>query len=320
MNILIYGVGNIGCRHAESILQSKKISKLYIFDKQISQLNVSFKFLKKINKNKISIKKYNNLNDLLSDNIDFFLVVISSTADTRVKIFDKIFNRLRVDHWLLEKPICNSLEDLNLLKKYSIHKNIWVNYQRRYQPIYNHLKNLINAYQGNLMLKVSASNIGITCNSYHWIDLMRWFTGDKPLKFITHNFQKWEKSKRNGFYEVHGSFVLQFKNGSILELTNNKIINDKCVIGNIGKNLKFYINESDNTYLINNSLISKKKLFQSEMTIMIFNDLVKLGDCKLENLSNAIVDHNILFKELIYNWDKFKFKNKFKNSRQLPIT
>ena len=320
MVVLIYGAGNIGRRQAESLLKSKKIKKLIIFDIQINQTDILYKSLKEINYNNIKIEKFNNLKSLLSKNNNFFLVIISSTANARVKIFENIFNRLTVKFWILEKPICNSLEDINILKKYVKFKNIYVNYQRRYQPIYIHLKNLINSSQGNLMLKVSASNIGITCNSYHWIDLMRWFTGDKPLKFLTHNFQKWEKSKRKGFYEVHGNFVLQFKNGSILELTNNKIINDKCVIGNFGKNLKFFINETDNTFLVNNSLISKKKLFQSEMSIMILNDLIKSGDCNLETLSNAIIDHRMLFKELIYNWDKFKFQNKFQNIKQLPIT
>ena len=320
MNILIIGTGNIGKRHCESFLISKKIKKIFLYDKNIKNLCESYNFLSKINFNKIDLIKVKNFESLSKFDINFFIAVISTSASFRTSIFDKLYSEINVRYWILEKPICNSIKDLKILKKYIKTNNIWINYQRRYQPTYKKLKLLIHKNTNPLYLKVFAKDIGLACNAYHWIDLIRWITGEIPLKFIDSNFRNWFSSKRRGYYEIDGSFVLYFSKGSILELSNNKIINHKTIIGNTNNKINFFINEMNNIFLFNNKKIYSKKLKQSEMTIKVFNDLIKYKNCNLETLSNSIKDHEIFFHEIIYNWNKFKFKNKFSNKKTLPIT
>ena len=114
LNILIVGSGGIGMRHIESLLKSNEIKEITVLEKYVNNIKKTKTFLKKKNKNKIKINFFKNLNDLFRLNKSFFLVILSTTADVRLKIFINLISNIKVKNWILEKPIGQSLNDLKI--------------------------------------------------------------------------------------------------------------------------------------------------------------------------------------------------------------
>ena len=106
-NILLVGLGNIGLRHLESLLKLPKNFIIYIYDKDRSKI--------------IGYKESQNL-ILVSDlelirNLCFEACVLATPATSRRIIIEKICNITSVKHWIIEKPIEQSIKNLNIISK-----------------------------------------------------------------------------------------------------------------------------------------------------------------------------------------------------------
>jgi hypothetical protein len=320
LNILIAGAGGIGMRHIESLLKSNKLQEISILEKYESQIKKTKVFLKNKNKNKIKIKYFKNVNDLFRLNKSFFLVIVSTTADVRSKIFIKLISNLRVKNWILEKPIGQSLNDLKIYKKYVKLNNIWVNNHRRYQPLYIQLKKFLSKEPNNFNMKVISKNLGLCCNFSHWIDLFSWLQNTKPDKILSNNFVKWIPSKRKNFKELIGGFTLKYYNKTILEVSSNVEIRKKILIGESSNNNFFCVDESKGSLFYKDKVFFYKKLYQSQMTKKILDDLIMINQCSLPTLSESILGHEVFFKEIIFKFMKKNKKNLIPNNLKLRIT
>ena len=90
--------------------------------------------------------------------------------------------------------------------------------------------------------------------------------------------KKWQKSKRNGFYEISGEMLLNFSNGSILKLKSSK---------HTGFRIK--INNKDDEWILD---IDKYFFDKSK------NLIIKGNELKVSEMTNKIV-HNILTKKIV---------------------
>jgi hypothetical protein len=320
LNILIVGSGGIGMRHIESLLKSNKLIKIVILEKYEKQIEKTKNFLKNKNKNKIKISYFKNTHDLFRFNKFFFLVILSTTADVRQQMFLKLISNLKVKNWILEKPICQSLNDLKNYKRFSKLSNIWVNNHRRYQPIYLALKKFLSEDSDKFNMKVFSKNLGLGCNFSHWIDLAGWLQNSRPRKIYSNDFIKWIPSKRKNFKEILGGFKLKYDDQTFLEASSNAEIRKKIFIGESSNNNFFCIDESKGSLFYKDKVFFYKKLYQSEMTKKILDDLIKINGCSLPTLSESILGHEVFFKEIIYKFMKEDKKNLISNNLKLQIT
>jgi hypothetical protein len=302
LNILIVGSGGIGMRHIESLLKSNEIKEITVLEKYVNNIKKTKIFLKKKNKNKIKINFFKNLNDLFRLNKSFFLVILSTTADVRLKIFINLISNIKVKNWILEKPIGQSLNDLKIYKKYAKLNNIWVNNHRRYQPMYIQLKKILSKESDKFNMKVFSKNLGLGCNFSHWIDLSSWLQNSKPEKIISNNFVKWIPSKRKNFKEILGGFTLKYDNKTFLEVSSNVEIRKKILIGDSFNNNLFCIDESKGSLFYKDKVFFYKKLYQSDMTKKVLDDLININKCYLPTLSESILSHEVFFKEVVNNF------------------
>ena len=110
MNILISGFGNIGCRHAQSLLASKHDYKLFV----IEPSNKSFESgLSIIGANKDDFVRFHSINELQSG-ID--LAISSTCAEPRYDIIKNLIE-YGVKLFLIEKIAFQSLAQFdNIIK------------------------------------------------------------------------------------------------------------------------------------------------------------------------------------------------------------
>ena len=306
MNSLVVGLGNTGLRHVQGLskLDEKNIN-IYLFD-------ISKQYLLKF-KNEINdLKKKVNFIFISKDfesikNINFDITIISTTADSRVKLLLLIINKINTKLILLEKPICNSINDLNLLKSISS-KKIFINYPKRYCDWHIKIKNKIQKDYPHEILNVliTGKKWGIACNISHFVDLINMWTKCHPLSVNTSHLGSWKNSKRKGFYELEGSIQIFFENSHKLELSSEDKYDDLkiSICNKLNKKICTIDYEKGYAKFEDKETIYGKIKFQSELTNELYTILTKEKKHDICNLDLAVKCYDKILKSLIDHWNK----------------
>lgn len=304
MKFLIIGVGNIGLRHIQGLTNlSSNNLEFYLYDTN-NIYNERFNNEIKNLKNKHTIKDIKNLKDV--SNIFFEISIISTTASNRLEILTKINKLIQTKYILLEKPISQSIYELQDLKKIC-NKNTFVNFPRRYCAWHKEIKEkLIKKYSNRIFkFKVLGGRIGLACNACHFIDLINFWTNQFPNKILINNLEKWYKSKREGFYEVDGNLEIKFSdNISLLIKSLNKKKTLEIQVFDINNNQILFLDyDSGIAKFEDGDIIKGKMKFQSESSHLLLN-LIKKNDENLCSLEKAIKLYEPLIEGLIHHWNK----------------
>ena len=131
--ILIVGAGNIAYFYVLAIIAIKLKIQIIIYDNKKSQI---IKFKRRLNKKISNIIFTDNIKKN-SHNID--LAVISTTSTNRALIVTKLLKLLKIKNFLIEKVVEQSVRNLNILKKISKKKKVFVCLPRRCSKFYQYL-------------------------------------------------------------------------------------------------------------------------------------------------------------------------------------
>lgn len=320
--ILIIGLGNIGSRHFESILEIKNKTKIILCELDDKKLNRLKKNLKKINKNNHEILFKNKLIDF-ETKVD--VAILATSTFKKKDIIKRLIQTNAVDNLIIEKVAFDNIKDyleiLNITNENKI--KTFVNFPRREMECYKIFKKLIKN-KSNLNMHVHGSNWGLSSNSLHFMDLFNYIT-DEKLKLINSDFDKKVfKSKRKGYMEFQGKLIFKTNNNNHLLIEDNKSISKQNLVYiyisigstqfHIYENKKLLIKISNNTTNTNieKSVFNFKN--QSELTKTFILKLFKNKNLNLPNLKESLHNHNILIDCL----NKHLKKNK--NKKKLMIT
>ncbi len=316
INICLVGFGRLGFRYLQAISKLTLKINLYIVDKNTKRFKKLNEIKNSINKDlKVSFSK--NFKKI-PKKID--LIIVSTTCDGRSKLISKINKELKFKNIILEKPLSQSIKELNeidniLYKK----KNCWVNLDKRFQKNFSYIKKKIDQ-KYKISMKIAGDNWGLCCNSLHYVDFFYGFSGSKKLNIIEKKKFRWIKSKRKNYYElINGN--LQINAGShCLNLYSNKKVSEKTYW------LKVLIKNKNNRWLIvekpgENIVFHKgvKKSFKAEylsirMTKIIF-DIIKNKNVRISKYKDATVNYRPLIQFFENKW-----KLSHKNATVVPIT
>ena len=317
-NILIVGVGNIGKRHLEALLNSKHSLNIHLVDPVLSTNN---KLL--INQSNFDYKKkkiffYKTLNTVPAK---IFLTILSTTANYRIKIIKHLIKNNNVKYWIIEKPLCQSLKDLRYIEETFCKRNSWVNLSYDSNNFLLSLKKTIKKNKlGNLL--VTGKNWGLACNSIHYLQLFTNYFQSPKLTHTKIQLKHWYKTRRKGIYDVHGKIELHFNNNYSCTFIDNYEENSKekikknCMIF-YSKNKKLIINEGEKTTSFGKTKKQKISLPRvSRDIIIVLDSLIKKSTCALPLVSSCTTNQRLLLNIFIDSWNHIK-KNKNKN---VPIS
>ena len=212
INFLIVGCGSIGQRHIRNLLSlGQKNIKIYDVDKTLSK-----KISKKFNIVQVKILEFKNINCTL----------ICTPPSTHVDIANKALSVL--SHVFIEKPLSNSLNDINnivkIAKKKSLH--IFVGYVFRFDYGLQKIEKLLaqntigkvisfDAYEGWYLPKwrtwqdhtksyTGSKKLGggIILDGSHELNYMLWLIGEIKQVFSYSNSIPSLKVKAEGIAEI----------------------------------------------------------------------------------------------------------------------
>ena len=309
ITVAILGVGNIGCRHLQSLMNTGFPINIYLYDIDLKRVENVVKEIE-LNYNNKNVKIF-VIDSLIHLPNKIFLCILATTAISRLSTLIKVQSNIRF--LVLEKVLTSSLDELQIYKNLTYkYEKVYVNMPYYFQDIFAQMFDLIInpkkvIFQGN--------DYGIACNFVHFIDIAEKLLSKKIV--ISNKIESeilWKESSRKGFYDLTGKIELELSSGEIIDIfcgKENKTDIQIKVLDN--RNEFIYDWEtgdlSKNGFKVLNNQIS----FQSERSIKILEDLLRNKEPQIASLGKAIRIHEILINVLQPSWNHYCEKNKNDN-------
>ena len=297
IRILLVGFGNIGSRYVQGMLDIDWININLDIVEPIK--NNYFSNIEKINFDKKKLHKCKRIKiEEIDSNYD--VIIVTTSAAPRASIILKLTANTQANYWLLEKNLCQSIEQLNQIQSALVDQMVWVNLPRRLSPLYIQIKELIKDTQ--IVEGVfSNSTLDLACNAIHYIDIFSWLTSTKLKETTVRANSGWFSGKRDGYFEFKGEVRCIFENGSTLILDNSKSKSHDGLDFSID-NKRYELDERVGLFFQGKPFISGKNLMQSEiMDDILCSILDKNQTCKLATLKETLHDHRIFYNAILKN-------------------
>jgi hypothetical protein len=315
--VLIAGAGQLGSRYLQGLVKVDIPLEIYVFDLSESSLDAAAARWKEAEGPGKQLHRlfFISENSAIPASID--LAIVATGANCRVDVVQNISAVSKVDYWILEKVLAQSIAQIDLIAEaISGAKAAWVNTPRRVMKWYGEIKKHFLSKEP-IAFSVTGGQWGLACNAIHFLDLMQWLTDEQLLEIDTNSLNpEWIPSKRPGYFEVMGTLAAQFSNGStaILKVEDN---NDPVMIGTKEGGFTWIIKEQAGVAERSDGLIVQGALeFQSALTSGIVKSILSEGECALPSFAASAALHKPFLRDMLINWNRSANKEAF----LLPIT
>ena len=303
--ILISGVGNLGSRYLQGLATYHEELNITVHDVSTDSINNARERWEEVagGTNRHNVSYLFSL-DKIPEEID--LVILSTNADVRAKAIRSIADRGKVRYWVLEKVLAQCLFDLNEIETITnLSNGVWVNLPRR--MMFWHRKIGMSLFSDKpVKVYVGKGNVGLACNSVHYLDLASWWTNEKLVSLDTSELSSsWTKSKRQGFYEVSGTLKAVFSGGSELLLVSHSDSDNENQIRIKTADCEWCIDEIKGVAQCSDGMMISGKLEnQSDMTGRLVESIFISEQCALPTLDESIQIHHLFLASMLDHWNK----------------
>ena len=301
--ILLVGAGHLGSRYLQGLCNLSGNCSILVVDPSEAALSVAKSRCDGLEgKQRHSVRFATGLNDVQGQ-ID--LAIIATPANCRSSLVREIAGGHCVNAWLLEKLLAQSCDQLDVIEQALVGNNrVWVNTPRRVMSWHQDMRSvLLPAGPVPLKVRVFGGGWGLACNAIHFIDLVGWWAASDVVGVDCHGLESWHPSKRSGFQEVFGTLVVNFRNGSTLELSCNQ--SDAPSRIEIEKPEGIWLIEEASGKAVGPSgqAIAGQLTFQSALTAPLVEQILTAGHCELPSLANSAAQHRPLLDALLQHWN-----------------
>lgn len=291
---LIVGFGGMGCRHAQSLINSFTESKTYIFEPNDDVFQKNIKLIgQQDSKGIVRLSKLGQFNDKID------LCVIATSAGPRFDILKELLD-YEIKNFILEKVVFQSDYQFEEILKIVSGKNIYINFVNRYFENYIKIKEQIN--NEPFSMNIIGGDFGLGSNALHYFDLFKYFGGSKLKldKFLLSENTKGNK-RGNQYKEIFGQISISSEDGSSLNISSDPLRKGDVEIILKSSKSTHIINEGLSNHIefgINDIQISPLLIeYTSSLTGKIFKDILE-SKCLLPTLNNTQDIHSILFESI----------------------
>lgn len=291
---LIVGFGGMGCRHAQSLINSYNDSLVYIHEPndEIYKQNLNL-IGQSLNKNIIRLSSLNKI----KSNIDF--CVIATSSGPRFEILKELLC-YEISYFLVEKVVFQSNNQFEEIQKFIGDKLVYVNFVNRYFKNYIDIKREIN--NKPFTMDVIGDDFGLGCNALHYFDLFKYF-GANRIRLDKFNLTENLNGNKRGinYKEVLGQISIISENGSSLNISSESRREGGVEIILKSSNKTHILNEKLSNHIefgINDIKTSQLHIeYTSVLTSKIFNDMLE-SNCLLPTLNDTKDIHSVLFESI----------------------
>jgi predicted dehydrogenase len=266
---VIIGQGNIGQRHAESLLKSEH-AQLELRD-TYEILQSSKKFYENI-KTSHPEARYKFISKEKTFNQKYDLAIIATDSNRRFEALMEFLTTSSAEYIILEKPITNSIYELNQMKKF-ISKNdkFFVNLPREIMQLFQKTKEIIQKDGDEVIsMKVEGGKLGLASNLIHFLRIAEFFTGQSIRKIYQKENLHMVESKRKNYFELIGGIFASTESGICVEINSfDKIMATNITIKSKRNHVKI-IENSGKVFVNNKFLFTYPLERQSDLTLPSF--------------------------------------------------
>jgi hypothetical protein len=317
-NLLLIGAGRLGSRYLQGLINSKSQLSITVVDPSQNSLEAARKcWLEALNGNE-SIHQISWLQTLPYDiqRVDLTLVITSSKG--RANLVRKVAESFDVRYWVLEKILAQSIVEIGEIRfALAGSSGAWINTPRRIMPWHQALRGVFFG-NGPLTVSYAGGSWGLACNAIHFLDLVSWWTGETLVSVNTKGLEhKWQKSKREDYFEVGGELIAHYSCGTTLTLKANEGVNEQKIQIQLCDGVIWEVDEhAGSAKGSDGHEINGKVLYQSELSSQLVDRILQFGDSGLPSFEESSTMHEIFLDAMLKHWN---FSHN-RNDLLIPIT
>jgi hypothetical protein len=209
--VALIGLGNIGFRHLQGLSRVGSRLRLVAVDPDQAALDrASAEWASTVG------TPLDTTSDLLALPRDTRVAIIATSAAGRLDLLRHVLAHTAPEVVVLEKVVFQRLHDFDeaaSLAEASGAK-ILVNCPRRMWPLYQSLVRISDRV-GEFALSFRCRNLGLACNSVHFIDALQFLTHNATPRLVRSDLGEVFPSKRAGYFEVFGSLTFATDRGRL---------------------------------------------------------------------------------------------------------
>ena len=293
-NIVIVGLGALGRRHLQSILDMDLELDITCVDiiRNGNETLGDFDYDSNIK------LRYTYEMSELPHNID--LAIIATSSAPRRVIFEELISKAEVKNLIFEKVLFQKMEDYFAVKKMIVEKGIkvWVNCARREWQSYQELARW-GALKRPFLINVYGGEWGLACNGIHMLDLIEYIVGAGTISEIKCTLlDEIAESKRQGYKEVYGNISGKVGKYGTFNITCMKgsdvpfvieFVTAEGIYRVLEDSGKLEIYDKDREYQCMSKSFSVE--YQSQLTSKIVESILSNGCCNLPQYEESMELH-----------------------------
>lgn len=297
--ISIIGAGQLGSRHLQGLMTAQTEMEVWVVDQSGESLKIAKERCDQVSQTTLKVVHYNQSVEDLPPKLD--LVIVATGSKPRASIVKALLDHSSVKYLILEKFLFTRLNDFDEVGLLLTEKGVkcWVNCPRRMWPVYEEIKKVINPNEPVMMIH-NGKNWGLCCNTVHRIDLWMFLAGDCTFDVdLTGVEPHVVESKRSGYIELLGTERFVSGNGDRMEL--GSFLDYDGPQGRIIKNAgnEIIVEEENNVWFFNGIEHTAKTPFQSGLTGILVDEILRTGDCRLSQYSLSVQYHKPFLKAVM---------------------
>ena len=299
-NVLIAGAGQLGSRNLQGLLKYSKPLSIWVYD--VSEESLA-RARERWAECAVRPHAVTYITDLKFIPAILDAAIVTTNANVRLQVVERISQLAEVRYWLLEKVLAQKVADLYAMVRTTAGaRGAWVNTPMHLWPLYQEV--LKRLPRGTPIHASFVRFRGLACNAIHYIDLISRWNNASIRSINTDGLRnQWIPSKRPGFYEAEGRLNVSFSDGSTLLLQGDEQANDYSV----------NIRSDDDVWVIDEVGASASStggqkieagiLRQSDLIGPLLHELFTTGTCGLPMLPDSISQHIPLLNALLQHWN-----------------
>ncbi len=293
--VLLVGSGNIGRRHFQGLLESRKVRKIAVVEICSSARNTLTRDFGERPAGK-SLSVVSCLGEVKTQPE---LAIVATDSRPRAELTLELLNRT-VPFIVLEKFLFSDLRDYETLDL-ALSKggpSVWVNCPRR---IYPQAQRLATQYRGKVHhYSVRGAEWGFCTNAIHYFDHWMWLQGPDrpPIQNVTiQTYGLPFPAKRTGYLEVHGKLEAQCGASKFVARCRPGLKHSLRL--ELFSGLEIEIDEQTQSMLENSKLREYVVPFQSQLTAPLVDSILESGDCGLTPYQESSEYHQLFLRSLM---------------------
>jgi len=302
-SLLLVGAGHLGSRYLQGLSGIDRQLKITVVDPSSASLGIAHQRLAEVSPATSHEVLFTTSLDEAPKQLDLALVV--TPAHCRADVVAAIRARHEVSAWILEKVLAQSAQQVEQIEKCLEGQcQVWVNTPRRLMAWHQAIKEqLLAGGPAVLQVRISGGHWGLACNAIHFIDLVSWWTCASVAGVNGRGLLDWQPSKRSGFQEVFGTLVVNFCNGSSLELRCNQSDAPPLIEVETPEDIWLIEEAAGRAVGPSGQEIAGQLSFQSSLTAPLVEQIFSAGRCELPSLADSAAQHRPFLDTLLQHWN-----------------